>query len=176
MNSVRVIILVSLMAIVVIFYIKINFYDDGTKKMEKNNNSEKTSVNNLNIQIPFVLERDSYKFKNKVKNFYLNDVDKKLVYKKLEEAVFVHNEKNEIKIDLARYGQQYIAVIDEKTGEKSVWVNCFIFYNQDNSLKYAYWQNDIVGSLDGGNTIFTIIINLDTGKYYNFLNNNGQEL
>lgn len=62
-------------------------------------------------------------------------------------------------IDLKRYNQQFVAVIN-KLGEKEVWVNCFCITSSNN------WKREIFQVKDGGNCFFNLKINLTKKTYY----------
>ena len=63
------------------------------------------------------------------------------------------------------YSKQLIA-INNNRGEKEVWVNCSCV-----RIDSKYWNQEVSVTHDGGNCYFSLMVNLTTGKCYNFIVN-----
>ncbi len=90
---------------------------------------------------------------------------------KLELISMMINDHPEIKIDstnflidIKDYKRQYLPVENEK-GERLVWVNLFC-----GDFKKNTW-NKVLIVKDGGKCYFSLKINLQTGRYYEFMVN-----
>ena len=62
---------------------------------------------------------------------------------------------------LSQYRRQYFGLID-KDGEKIIWINCFLDYED----YHKNWKADLVYVLDGGLNFFEIKVNLKTRKCF----------
>lgn len=127
----------------------------------------------------------TWPFKN-VKQTELNDKDLQLIESILKESVENYNtgvekryveinkthsaqnlKKENLLINLKKYKRQYFGVINS-TGEKEVWINCMCNPNKN-------WRKELVIHTGGENCYFNLIVNLTTGKYYDFLVNENDE-
>lgn len=70
--------------------------------------------------------------------------------------------------DIGYYTRQYQGTLNKK-GEKIIWINCFC--SADPNKDFPHWRKEQVFVLDGGACFFNIMINLETGDYYNFFVN-----
>ena len=88
--------------------------------------------------------------------------------KSVLDSIYGTDERNFIMDD--SYYKQFIPMLNDKQ-EKTVWVNCFCNYNENNDN----WKKRIHLVADGGNCYFTVMVNLSTLSYYD-LTINGPHL
>jgi len=76
-----------------------------------------------------------------------------------------NNKERSIDLEKYEYYKQIIAV-ENKKGEKEVWVNCFCY-----TWDHISWRKEILMVQDGGNCYFNFKINLSTRVFYNLIVN-----
>ena len=63
---------------------------------------------------------------------------------------------------LSGYRRQYVGLVEDN-GNKTIWIN--YFYDDG---EFAYWTQNLVFVLDGGNSFFRIKVNLNKKECYGF--------
>ncbi|SCZ01576.1 hypothetical protein [Flavobacterium caeni] len=88
----------------------------------------------------------------------------KIAGQKIIETIQAHN-RRQSKPD--KYLRQYVAVVNEN-GEKEIWIQCFvsdfIAYDEDKN----YWRKHILDFGDGGDSVFSLKVNLSKKIFYDF--------
>ena len=136
------------------------------------------------VVLPFSELPVRYRLQSEPRLWNSDDFDEAEIL--IEKAVSVFNEKRsedfitfmaenpasnwaqtDLFIELERYYRQYISFSNEKS-DRCVWVNCFCRPVGD-------WKTHRVRVENGGVCFFSIGLNLDTGKRFDFLVNEKNE-
>ncbi|CCG53177.1 Probable lipoprotein precursor [Flavobacterium indicum GPTSA100-9 = DSM 17447] len=154
--------------IIILLFLLIGCNDRGTQKSDtfiKNSKGEIYIVILETIQQegikPTYLTNDEVETLNKIlpKAVKQMNLDLKKMFKDFP------SKWPNLVVNLNNYKRQYFPYIINKTGEKEVYINCFCQVNND------YWKTKEVMVLGGGNCFFYGKINLNTGKFHDFMIN-----